>query len=141
MIAEAISQVINSPILKTKGKITLPPISVSIISVKMSPLHNTNDVYKLNFNTFQLPEGVIPLDILHKVKHKTPQYFNIPILNANNSFCIISRCSPLAMLAPSEKHEKIQEVSWNQVHCDNAKLLLEIPEGTSLQLESNTKSS
>ena len=115
-------------------------MSISLISVKTPPLHNTNDLYKLNFNTFQLPEGVIPLGILHKVNHKTPQYLNIPILNTNNSFCSISRCSPLATLALARRCEEIQEVSWNQVQCTNAKLLPEILEGTSLQLEPNTKS-
>ena len=63
-------------------------MSVSVISVKLPPLLNTNDVYELNFNTFQLPEGVIPLDIPHKVNHKTPQNLNIPILNTNNSFAV-----------------------------------------------------
>ena len=90
MITEAMLQVTNSHIIKTKGKITLPPMSVSVISVKMPPLYNTNDVYKLSFDTFQLPEGVILLDILHKVNHKTPQNLNIPIHNTNNSFCSIS---------------------------------------------------
>ena len=106
----------------------------------MPPLHNPNDVYELNFSIFQLSEGVIPLDILHKIHHKTPQYLNIPILNANNSFCSISRCSPLVTLVPAGKYEEIQEVSWNQVHYDNTKLLPEILEGTSLQLEPNTTS-
>ena len=115
-------------------------MSISVISVKMPPLHNTNDMYELNFNTFQLLEGVIPLDILHKVNHKTPQYLNIPIPNANSSFCSILRCSPLVVLATAGKYEDIQEVSQNQVNCDNAKLLPEILEGTSLQLEPNTKS-
>ena len=59
MIAEAISQVTDNPIIKTKGKITLSPMSVSIISVKTPLLHNTNNIHKLNFSTFQLPEGVI----------------------------------------------------------------------------------
>ena len=86
MITEAILQVTDSPILKTKGKIALPTMSISVISVKMPPNCNNNDVYKLYFNTFQLPEVVIPLDILHKVNHKTPQYLDIPILNKNNSF-------------------------------------------------------
>ena len=70
VIEEAILQVTHSPIIKTKGKITLPLMSVSVVSVKTPPLHNTNDVYKLSFNTFQLPEGVIPLDIFHKVNQK-----------------------------------------------------------------------
>ena len=97
-------------------------------------------MYELNFNIFQLPEGVIPLDILPKVNHKTPQHLNIPVLDANNSFCSISMCSPLVTLVPAAKCEEIQEVSWNQVYCGNAKLLLEIVEGTSLQLEPDTKS-
>ena len=52
MIAEAISQVTDNPIIKTKAKITLPPMSVSVINVKMSALHNTNNIYELNFSTF-----------------------------------------------------------------------------------------
>ena len=52
MITEATSQITDNPIIKTKGKITLPPMSISVLSVKTPPLCNTNDVYKLNFNTF-----------------------------------------------------------------------------------------
>ena len=52
MIAEAISQATDNPIIKTKGKITLPPMSFSVISVKTPPHHNTNNVYELNFSTF-----------------------------------------------------------------------------------------
>ena len=86
-------------------------------------------------NTFQLSDGIILLDILHKGNHKTPQNLNIPIHNTNNSFYSISS-SPLATLALAGKCEEIQEVSWNQVQCSNAKLLLDILEATSLQLES-----
>ena len=50
-------------------------MSASVRSVKTLPLHNTNDVYELNFNTFQLPEGVIPLDILHKVNPQDTSTF------------------------------------------------------------------
>ena len=86
MIAEAILQVTDSPILKTKGKITLPPMSVSVTGIQMPQLCDTNHVYKLNFDTCQLPESVIPFDILHRVDHKTPQNLNILILNTNSSF-------------------------------------------------------
>ena len=113
-------------------------MSILVISIKMPPFHNTNDVYKLNFNTFWLPEGVILLDVLHKVNHKTPQYLNIPIL-IQTSFCNISRSSPLSTRELAGKHEETQEVSWNQVQCGNARLLPEILEGTSLQLEPDTK--
>ena len=89
MITEAISQVTDSPIIKTRDKITYPPMSVSVISVKIPPLYNTYNVYNLNFSTLQLPEGVILPDILHRVDCKTPQNLNIPVLNTTNSFCSI----------------------------------------------------
>ena len=73
MIAEAISQVTDNHIIKTKCKITLPPTSVSVINVKTWPPHNTNNIHELNFSTFQLWEGIIPLNVIHRVDHKTPQ--------------------------------------------------------------------
>ena len=45
MIADVISQVTDSPILKTKCKIILPPMAISVISVKTPQLHNINYVY------------------------------------------------------------------------------------------------
>ena len=71
LITEAISQVTNNPIIKTKGKITLTPMSVSVINVKMPMLHNTNNIYELTFSTFQLLQRVIPMDVIHRVDHKT----------------------------------------------------------------------
>ena len=139
MIAEAITQVTDKPIINTQCKITLPPMSVSVLSVHMPPLCNTNNIYKLNFNTFQLPEKVIPLNVIHRVDHKTPQNLNIPRLNTINSFCSIPRTSPIATLAVAGKCEEIQKVGWNQVQCNTAQLLTEILEDTSLQLEPHTK--
>ena len=52
MIAEAMSQITDSPILKPKGKIILPPMSVSVIGIKTPTLCNTNNVCELNFDTF-----------------------------------------------------------------------------------------
>ena len=95
---------------------------------------------ELYFDTFQLPEGVLPLDVLHRVDHKTPQNLNILILNTNNSFCSISRNSSMATLVPAGKCGDIQEVIWDQVQCNPVKLLPEIPKGTSLQLEPIAKS-
>ena len=59
-------------------------MSVSTIEVKTPKIPNTTNPYELNADTFQLPEGVILLDILHRVDQKTPQHLNIPILNAKN---------------------------------------------------------
>ena len=63
MLAQIVSQTTADPILKRK--VTLPPISVSIVGVKTPNIPDTNNIYELNFDPFQLPEGVIPLDVLH----------------------------------------------------------------------------
>ena len=38
MIAQVISQTTNNPILKTKGKVTSPPTSISIVGIKTPTL-------------------------------------------------------------------------------------------------------
>ena len=63
----------------------------------------------------------------------------IPILNTNNIFCSIFRNSPIPTLVLGGKCEEIQ-VSWNQIQGNTAKLLPEIPEGTTLQLEPDPRS-
>ena len=91
MIAQSISQATTNPILKIKGKITIPPISISAVEMKMSAVPDTTNLYELNFDTFQLPVGVIPLDILHRIDHKTPKTLNIPIMNTNNTTCSLTK--------------------------------------------------
>ena len=141
MIAQAISQTIINPIIKTKGKITLHPLSISVIAIKTPILHNTNNLYELNFDTFELPGSVVPLDVVHRVDHNIPQILNIPILNVNNSSCSISKGSPIATLTPVGKCKEVQEIIWSRLQCDTKKLLPMIPQSTSLQLEPDTMSS
>ena len=85
MVVQAILQGTNIPILKTKGKVNLPPVSISIVGIKTPTLQN--HLYELNLDTFQLPDSIILLDILHRIDHKTPQSLSVPILNTNNNFC------------------------------------------------------
>ena len=47
--------------------------SISVIEVKTPKIPDPSNIYELNFNTFQLPEGVIPLDVMDCVDHKLPQ--------------------------------------------------------------------
>ena len=44
MIAQAISQTLNCPILKMKGKMTVPLVSISIVAIKTPTLQNTNNL-------------------------------------------------------------------------------------------------
>ena len=141
MMVQAISQTVNSPLLKTKGKVTLPPSSNSIVGIKTPIIQNTNILYELNVDTFQLPKGIIPLDVLHRVDHKTPQSLNIPILNTNNSPCSITKNSAIATSVLAGKCEEIQEVSWSRLQWDTTKFLDKTPQNTNVQLEPHTKSS
>ena len=66
VIAQLVSQALHYPIIERKGRATLPPMSVSLIEDKTPKLTNTTNLYKMNADTFQLPEGIILLDVLHR---------------------------------------------------------------------------
>ena len=134
------SQALDYPIIKTKGRVTLPPVSISIIEVKTPKLTYATDMYKMNADVFQLPEGIILLDVLCRVNHKTPQHLNFHVLNTNNVTCSIAKNMPIISMHPMGKCEEGQEISWSSLQCNTSKLLPQILQNTSLQLELDTKS-
>ena len=87
--------------------ITLVPVSVSIIEVKSLKLTNTTNLYKKKVVTAQLPGGMILLDILHRVDHKTLQHLNVPVLNINNVSCSIGKNMPVASMHPAGRYEEV----------------------------------
>ena len=104
-----------------------------------------NNIYELDFDTFQPPKRVIPLDVMHCMDHKTPQTLKIPILNTNNTVSNLGKNSPIATLVLAGRCEQIQEVEWLEVSqkqglSKGSKLLPKIPSATNLQLEPNTNS-
>ena len=103
IIVWLVSQPLDYLIIKRKGRVTLPPVSVSIVEVKTPKLTNTTNLYKMNAETFKLPKGIILLDVLHRVDHKTQQHLNIPVLNTNNVPCSIGKNTPYCACAPCEK--------------------------------------
>ena len=113
---------------------------VSIIEVKTPKISNTTNLYEVSADAFQLPEGIILLDILHRANHKTLQHLNISVLNANNILCSIGKNMPIASMHPVGKCEEGHEVSWSRLQCDISKLLPQILQNTSLQLEPGTQS-
>ena len=123
VITQSISQPLDYPIVKMKGRITLLPVSVSIVEVKTSKLTNTTNLHKMNAVTAQLQEGVILLDVLHRVNHTALQHLNVPVLNTNNVSCSIDKNMPIASMHPAGRCEEVQEVSWNSLQCDTPKLL------------------
>ena len=84
MLVESCLLLTTSPILKTKGKVKLLPTSISVIEVRPLEIPDPSNIYELDCNTFHLPKGVVPLDVMHYVDHKTPKTLNISILNINN---------------------------------------------------------
>ena len=93
-------------------------MSISIVDIKTPTLQNSSNLFELNLDTFQLPKGIIPLDVLHMVDHNTPQSLSVPILKTNNSFCNRPKNFTIAKLAPAGKCEEVQEVSWSRLLCD-----------------------
>ena len=73
MLAQSCSQIVTNPILKTKGKIKLLPFSISVLEIRTPGGQDSNSIYELDFNTFQLPEGIILIDIMHHIDHKMPR--------------------------------------------------------------------
>ena len=47
MLAQSILQATVKPVLKTKGKIILPPSSVSVVEIGMPGISDTSNLYEL----------------------------------------------------------------------------------------------
>ena len=140
VIVQSMPQLLDYPIIKMKGRITSPPVPVSIIEVRTPKLADTTNLYKMNASTFQLLEGIILLDVLHRVDHKTPQYLNSPDLNTSKVSCSIGKNRPLASMHPVGKCEEVQKANWNSLQCYTSKPLPQILHNTRLQLEQDPKS-
>ena len=113
MLEQSCSQITTNPILKTKGKIKLFPSSISVIEIRKLEILDSNNIYELDFNTFQLPEGNIPLDVMHSIDNKMPRILNVPILNTNNTISSLAKNSTIVTLVPAGKCEQIQEIKWS----------------------------
>ena len=143
MLVQRCSQLTTNPILKTKGKLKLLSYSISVIEVRTPEIPEPSNIYKLDFSTFLLPKGVIPLDVMHCMDHKTPKTLKVPILNTNTTISSLGKNSCVAALVPAGKCEQIQEVKWSDVTQEpdllkKCQLLPKIPSATNLQLEPDT---
>ena len=63
MLAQSCLQLPTIPISKNKGKIKLMS-SISAIEVRLPEILDSNNIYELDFSTFQLSEGVVPLYVM-----------------------------------------------------------------------------
>ena len=118
-ISESTNKLKTHPILKTKGKITPKPESLSIIEVKAPRNISGNRKYQLNPEAY-LPQGIIPLDFMHSFE-KTPRTLKLPILNTSTNYESIPRGSLLGTFKPvDEEINKIHTTNWDKVGGTNA---------------------
>ena len=90
-VAESTNKLNIHPIIKTKGKVTLKPESVSFIEVQAPRDILENKKYQLNPNAY-LPNGIIPLDPIYSFE-KTSRTLQIPFLNVSTNYESIPRGS------------------------------------------------
>ena len=113
MLAQSCSQVVTNPILKSKGKIKLLPFSMSVLEIRTPEIPDSNNIYELDFNTFQLSEGIISLDIMHHMDHKMLRTLKVLILNTNNTISSLAKNSLIVTLVPAGKCEQLEEIKWS----------------------------
>ena len=86
VIAHSCHSTIGEPIIKTKGKVIVKLNSISVIAVKTPRIPDTNTLYEVD-SKFQLPKGIILLDVLHRVDHKMSRELDINVLNTSSNSC------------------------------------------------------
>ena len=69
---------------KTKGQCTLQCRAIMWISEQTPQSLDTNSLFEINLD-WQLPKGIILLDVLHNISHKQPHELIISILNMANT--------------------------------------------------------
>ena len=106
VITQSCHPTIGEPMLKTKGKIVLKPNSISVIAVNTL----TNILYEVD-SKFEIPEGIIPLDILHRLDPKTPRQLNIHILNTSSNYMQINTNALIGTLTPVTAVENVCSIN------------------------------
>ena len=96
------------------GAWTLPPRSISVISVQAPTKLNTKHIYQLTAND-DLMVGIIPLAVYHKIEHKYPKLLSIPQLNTEHDPVHVPRKTIIRKLQPLEIEDtEVSNVLWTQ---------------------------
>ena len=96
----------------TKGQYTLHSRSITWISVKTPRNLDINSLFEINLDR-QLPNGLIPLDVLHNINNKQPQELIIPVLNTANTDIKLLKNTVLGSITRVNNVEYIENVSCN----------------------------
>ena len=102
----------SKPIIHNAGAFHLQPRSISVIMIQTPTALDTQHIYQLDTSD-NLPLGLIPLAVDHKINHKYPKSLSIPILNTAYDTVWISRATVISTLNPVEiKSSKVSSMSW-----------------------------
>ena len=113
-VAESTNKLNVQLIIKTKGKVTLKPESISFIEVQVPRDISGNKKYQLNSSTY-LPNGIIPLDPIHSFE-KTPRMLQLPFLNMSTNYESLPKGSLLGTFEPvNEEINEIHTISWEKL--------------------------
>ena len=97
-----------------KGKIKLSPESIALVEVQAPRDIIGNKKYQLNPEGY-LPQGIIPLDIVHSFD-KTPRTLFVPIINTSSKYENIPKGSLLGTFEPiDEEVSEVQVTSWTDL--------------------------
>ena len=107
----ALSLTSQSPnqLVKTKGQCELQGRSITWISVKTPRNIQANNLLKINLDR-KLPKGLIPLDVLHNIKHKQSQEMLIPLLNVMNTVVKLPKNTILGSINKVDNMENVQSL-------------------------------
>ena len=105
----ALSLTLQSPnqLIKTKGQCTLQSRSITWISVKTPRTIQANNLIEITFDR-HLPKGLIPLDVLHSIKHKQPQEMLILLLNIMNTVVKLPKNTILGSMNKVDNMDSVQ---------------------------------
>ena len=100
------------PIVQNTRALTLPPSSISLISVQSPTELNLKYLYQLD-TADDLPSGIIPLVVHHKIGHKYPKILKIPLLNTEHDTVHIPRKTIIGNLQPIEIEDfEVSNILW-----------------------------
>ena len=127
----------TEPIVQNAGAFTLPPRSISVISIQAATELKTKHLYQLD-TVDDLPLGIIPLAMNHKID-KYPKLMKVPLLNTEQDTVHIPRKTVIGSLQPIEVEDfEVSNISWTTYGtADTTNILTELP---SLPPESSIQS-
>ena len=106
---------------RPKGQCTLQHRAVIWISIQTPRTLDTNSLFKIGLD-WQLPKGIVPLDVLHNINHKQPHELLIPILDMTSTDVELLKNTVLGLLTRVNNMDYIHNVSCEKMETTSNKI-------------------